>query len=78
MDTKSKAERTDRASAPSAITPGTPCAVHPLTGERVAIDPQQRWFWTPRWLAKEVEVEQALQNGEYQDFDTMDDFLASL
>lgn len=53
-------------------------AIHPLTGQLVEIDPEQRWFWTPGWLAKEMEVEQALQNGEYEDFDSMDDFLATL
>jgi hypothetical protein len=53
-------------------------AVHPLTGQIVQIDPDQRWFWTEEWLAKELEAEQALRDGEYEDFDDMDDFLATL
>jgi hypothetical protein len=52
--------------------------VHPLTGDQVRIDVNQSWFWEKSWLDMEMEVEQHLAKGEYQDFDTMDDFIADL
>ena len=53
-------------------------AFHPITGELVEIDSEQLWFWTPEWLAGERMVEEDLRLGRYEDFDNMDDFLATL
>jgi hypothetical protein len=44
----------------------------------VRIDPEQLWFWTPEWQAGEREVDRELQAGLYEDFDSMDEFLATL
>jgi hypothetical protein len=52
--------------------------IHPLTHELVEIDPDQLWFWTPEWLAGELRVEQDLQQGRYEEFDTIEDFIAAL
>jgi hypothetical protein len=38
-------------------------AIHPQTGRRVRIDPEQLWFWTPEWQAGEREVDRELQAG---------------
>jgi len=46
---------------------------------RRRIDPDQLWFWSPEWQAKEREVDEALARGDpgtiYQ---SDDDFLAAL
>lgn len=41
-------------------------------------DPEQAWFWTPEWQAKEREADDAIAQGNYQDFDSADDFINSL
>jgi hypothetical protein len=41
-------------------------------------DPSQWWFWTPEWQADERQVDAELAAGQYEEFDNMDDFLASL
>ncbi len=38
----------------------------------------QAWFWSQKWQAKEREADQALANGEYQDFDNVDAGIAWL
>jgi hypothetical protein len=38
----------------------------------------QAWFWTPEWQIMEQEVEDDLAHGRYEDFESMDDFIASL
>lgn len=53
-------------------------AVHPVTHQLVEIDPEQTWFWTAEWQADEMRVEEELASSEYEDFDSIDDFLASL
>jgi hypothetical protein len=53
-------------------------AIHPITKERVEIDPDQRWFWTPEWQAGERQVDEDLQSGNYEDFDDMESFINSL
>ena len=40
--------------------------------------PSQWWFWTPEWQAGERLVDEELRTGQYEVFDNMDDFLASL
>lgn len=41
-------------------------------------DPDQAWFWTPEWQAGEREADEDLQTGNYEDFDSIDDFIAAL
>lgn len=44
-----------------------------------AIDPDQAWFWTPEWQAKEREVDEERATGfPVQVFDSGEDFLAYL
>jgi len=44
-----------------------------------AIDPDQAWFWTPDWQAKEREVDEERATGiPDQEFDSGEDFLAYL
>jgi hypothetical protein len=38
----------------------------------------QAWYWTPEWQARERDAEADLRAGRYEDFDSLDDFLASL
>jgi predicted transcriptional regulator len=40
--------------------------------------PGQEWFWTEAWQAAEREVEADLAAGNYETFDTMEDFLKDL
>ena len=43
------------------------------------IDPDQAWFWTPEWQAKEYEVDREVAAGEKgKIFDTGEEFLANL
>ena len=53
-------------------------AIHPDTKEPVEIDPNQAWFWTEEWQAKEREVDEDIKAGRYEEFDNMDDFIDSL
>ncbi|MGH3695334.1 MAG: hypothetical protein ACRDRX_15330 [Pseudonocardiaceae bacterium] len=44
-----------------------------------AIDPDQAWFWTPEWQAKEREVDEEKAGGiPDQGFDSGEEFLAYL
>lgn len=52
--------------------------IDPHTGELVEIDPEQLWFWTEEWQAKEREVDEELRRGDYEVFDNIDDFIDSL
>ncbi len=45
---------------------------------KVAIDRSQAYFWTKCWQQAERVVEEDLQEGRYQDFDTMEELLCSL
>ena len=38
----------------------------------------QAWFWSEAWQAGEREVDKQLANGEYDDFDTVEELLADL
>lgn len=38
----------------------------------------QSWFWTEEWQAKELEADEALNRGDYEEFDDIDSFLESL
>ena len=56
---------------------------HPTDYSRTAITnnvktTDQHWFWTPEWQAEELAVESELATGQFEEFDNMDDFLATL
>lgn len=41
-------------------------------------DPEQAWFWTPRWQAMEREADADLAEGRLTHFERDEDFLAAL
>lgn len=46
--------------------------------KNVEVDPDQAWFWTPEWQGAERAVDEYIASGDYIDFATMEEFLASL
>jgi len=42
------------------------------------IKPGQEWFWSKEWQAAERDVEADLAAGNYETFDTMEEFLEEL
>ncbi|MCB0190614.1 MAG: hypothetical protein KDJ65_01575 [Anaerolineae bacterium] len=38
----------------------------------------QGWYWSAEWQAMEEEADQDLADGDYEEFETVDDFIASL
>jgi hypothetical protein len=52
--------------------------VHPKTGVRVEIDPQQAWFWTKEWQVRERQADEDLAQGRFEVFDDFDSFIDSL
>ena len=48
-----------------------------LTTEQ-KLKPGQEWFWAEGWQAAEREVDEDLSSGNYETFDTMEDFLKGL
>jgi bifunctional DNA-binding transcriptional regulator/antitoxin component of YhaV-PrlF toxin-antitoxin module len=42
------------------------------------MDPDQAWYWTPEWQAKEREADEAYARGDFQRFDSDEEFLAAL
>jgi hypothetical protein len=46
--------------------------------EHVIPKPGQEWFWTESWQATEREVEKELDEGKYDTYDTMEEFLKDL
>lgn len=41
-------------------------------------DHDQTWYWSSQWQAEESEADLDLQNGDFEDFESMDEFTASL
>jgi hypothetical protein len=41
-------------------------------------DEAQQWYWTEEWQRWEAEADEDFRSGRYEDFDSMDDFIASL
>jgi hypothetical protein len=41
-------------------------------------DPDQAWVWTEAWQQRLAEAEADLDEGRYENFETMDDLLADL
>jgi len=44
--------------------------------EKVDID--QLWYWTPGWQMQEQEAEIDVERGDFEDFNTMEEFVGSL
>ena len=44
----------------------------------IDIDPEQAWFWTPEWQAKEREADRDYAEGRFTRYYSTEDFLASL
>lgn len=44
----------------------------------IDIDPEQAWFWTPEWQAKEREADRAYAEGRFTRYDSTEEFLDSL
>ncbi len=42
------------------------------------IKPGQEWFWSESWQKAEHQAERDLATGDFETFDTMEDFLHSL
>ena len=42
------------------------------------MDPDQAWYWTPEWQAKEREADEAYARGDFQRFYSDEEFLAAL
>ena len=46
--------------------------------QRRRIDPDQAWFWTPEWLAGELEADAEAGTGETELFQNEEEFLEAL
>ncbi len=44
----------------------------------IDIDPEQAWFWTPEWQAKEREADRAYAEGRFTRYYSTEEFLDSL
>lgn len=44
----------------------------------VAVPADQAWFWSERWQRMEREVDEHVERGEIERFDSSDEFLSSL
>jgi hypothetical protein len=42
------------------------------------IDDDQSWYWSDRWQAMEREATKNLQEGDYEEFSDINDFIVSL
>jgi hypothetical protein len=38
----------------------------------------QKWFWTDEWQLAEQKVDEYIQKGNVEEFDTMEDFIRTL
>lgn len=49
-----------------------------FNGNIQAISTNQEWFWTEEWQAGERRVDEYIKVGDYEEFDTMEEFLRTL
>lgn len=52
--------------------------VHPDTGETIEIDPEQAWFWTEEWQAREREASADIAAGRVSSYDSIEEFLEDI
>lgn len=45
---------------------------------KTKIAPDQWWFWTPEWQAKERQADEDIRLGNYKTFDNVDDLIKNL
>lgn len=57
---------------------GEPMVLVAYQGETILVPERQAWFWTEEWQLMESEADAELDAGEYEIYDDMDDFIASL
>lgn len=46
--------------------------------ETLMIDPDQAWYWTLEWQAKEREADEDIADGHVKSFDSLEDMFAEL
>jgi hypothetical protein len=51
---------------------------NPNSFQMVVTKQAQSWYWLPDWQKMENEADQNLRDGDYEDFDNLDEFIASL
>ena len=51
---------------------------NPMKKSFVEIDPSQAWFWSEEWIKDEIDAERDIADGNYEVYEDIDDFLASL
>ncbi len=54
---------------------GDGAKVQRIVSEALLNAMEQRYFWTPEWLAKKKEADDAVAKGRVRTFDTMDDMI---
>lgn len=52
--------------------------VEALNRRMAALEPEQAWYWSAEWQAWEQEADENLAAGDYEEFETVDEFVASL
>ncbi|MCP4370396.1 MAG: hypothetical protein GY797_20125 [Deltaproteobacteria bacterium] len=52
--------------------------INPNSFKMVITEQGQHWYWLPDWQKMEDEADQNLKDGDYEDFDDIDEFVASL
>lgn len=60
---------------------GDTLEIHVIDGHILmhpARDPEQAWFWTPEWQAKEREADEDFKAGRFQSFANVEDLIADL
>lgn len=64
------------------LAPGQPVEIVVHDGgvliRPIDIDPEQAWFWTPEWQAKEREADRDYAAGRFTRYYSTEEFLASL
>lgn len=68
----------ERGLAPDALFRAWVASVRHHVEDGGEIDPDQAWFWTPEWQAKEREADDAIASGKGTFYDSAEAFLASL
>ncbi|MCS6903178.1 MAG: AbrB/MazE/SpoVT family DNA-binding domain-containing protein [Candidatus Bipolaricaulota bacterium] len=60
---------------------GDALEIHVIDGHilmRPVRDPEQAWFWTPEWQAKEREADEDFKAGRFKSFTNVEDLIADL
>ena len=49
-----------------------------ISNNLIIVSAEQRWFWTDEWQQGERRVDEYIQAGDFEVYDTMEDFLRTL